>query len=311
MPGRCYNARNSRLEHPTLVSPQECNVPKPTVRIVTDTTATLPAGFAEEHRIEVVPQVIHFGSQGFREEVDLKYADFVDRLKASKELPKTAAPPPGEFVKAYERRLAEAQTILSLHPSTEVSGTVRSATTAKETTFPGADIRVIDTQAVGGNLAALVIEAVRWAEAGVEADEIVRRLQLLIPRGRTYFMVATLEYLRRGGRIGGASALLGSALQIKPLLELRDGRVEPLEKVRTYRRAFERLKELVVEQCPRDSEAHLCVMHADDRDQAQVLANDLERSLGIQNIPVFGVGAAVTTHAGPGTLGVGFFAAPG
>ncbi len=133
------------------------------------------------------------------------------------------------------------------------------------------------------------------------------RVQGLIPRGRTYFLVPTLEYLRRGGRIGGAQALLGSVLQIKPILELRNGRVEALERVRSHHRAFERLKELVFEKCPRSAEAHLCVMHADDEPEAAKLAADLGEFLGVVHIPLYGVGAAITTHAGPGTLGVGFF----
>ncbi|HLF24885.1 MAG TPA: DegV family protein [Anaerolineae bacterium] len=277
------------------------------VRIVTDTTAVLPADYASAHLIEVAPQVVLFGEESFLEDVEISYADFIRRLKTAAQLPKTAAPPPGEMVKAYARQLAQARTILSIHPSVEVSGTVRSAFTAKEESFPDADIRILDTRTVAGNLATLVILAAEWAEAGVSADEILRRLQALIPRGRTYFLVATLEYLQKGGRIGGASALIGSALQIKPILQLKDGRVEALEKVRTQHRALERLKELVVEQCPRSPEAHLCVMHADDLDEAQRLAGDLKSLLGLSHIPICSLGASITTHAGPGTLAVGFF----
>ncbi len=279
----------------------------PGIRIVTDTTASLPAGFAAAHQVEVVPQVVIFGAQSYKENVELSAADFVQRLTTTPDLPKTAAPEPGWFVEAYRRQLAAAATVISLHPSSEVSGTVRSALTAKDTDFPAADIRVIDARTVAGNLGTLVQLAVAWAEAGVAADEIVARVQGLIPRGRTYFLVPTLEYLRRGGRIGGAQALLGSVLQIKPILELRNGRVEALERVRSHHRAFERLKELVFEKCPRSAEAHLCVMHADDEPEAAKLAADLGEFLGVVHIPLYGVGAAITTHAGPGTLGVGFF----
>jgi DegV family protein with EDD domain len=153
----------------------------------------------------------------------------------------------------------------------------------------------------------MVMLAVEWAERHISPDEIMHRLQAMIPRARTYFLVATLEYLQKGGRIGGAAAVIGSALQIKPILELKDGHVEAFEKVRTHQRAFERLKELVLEQCPRSLEAHLCVMHADDVDEAQRLAADLKTALGVDRIPIYSLGAAITTHAGPGTLGVGFF----
>jgi DegV family protein with EDD domain len=276
------------------------------VRIVTDTTAALPEAFVAAHPVEVVPQVVLFGEESFLEDQELTYAEYIRRLKASPQLPKTAAPPPGLLVEAYRRQLAQASTILSIHPSADVSGTIRSAQTAKAT-FPGADIRLLDTRTVGGNLATLVLLAVAWSESGLGADEIMSRLQALIPRGRTFFLVATLEYLQKGGRIGGAAALIGSMLQIKPLLELRDGRTEPLEKVRTHHHAVGRLKELVREQCPPTPDAHVCVMHADDEGEAQALVSDLRASLGVDAIPIYRLGAAITTHAGPGALGVGFF----
>jgi DegV family protein with EDD domain len=279
----------------------------PSVRIVTDTTATLPTEYVASHPIEVVPQIVNFGEESFLEEVNLSYAEFIRRLKGSPQLPRTAAPPPGELVRAYARQLEHAQTVISIHPSCEISGTVRSAWTAKETSFPQADIRVIDTRAVGANLAAMVMVAVDWAEDGLHADEIVQRVQAMIPRGRMYFVLSTLEYLQKGGRIGGAAALLGSALQIKPILELRNGRVQLLQKVRTRRLALERLRQLTIEQCPRTMGAHLAIMHAGDAETARMLVRDLQAALGIAHIPVFSVGAAITTHAGPGAVGVGFF----
>jgi DegV family protein with EDD domain len=153
----------------------------------------------------------------------------------------------------------------------------------------------------------MVIAATEWVERGVGADEIVTRLQKMVLRGRIYFLVATLEYLQKGGRIGGAAALIGSALQIKPILELKNGRVEALEKVRTYHHALARVKELVIEQCPRSREAHLCVMHADDQAGAQRLANDLRSALKIGAIPIYPCSASITTHVGLRALAVGFF----
>ncbi len=280
---------------------------KGAVRIVTDTTATLPPEFVAAHPVEVVPQIINFGEESYLEEVELGYGDFIRRLKSSPVLPKTAAPPPGELVKAYTRQLEFAQTIISIHPTAEASGTVRSAMTAKEMEFPDADIRIIDTRTIAANLAAMVMDAVGWAENGIDADEIVRRIHAMIPCGRIYFLVATLDYLRRGGRIGGAAALVGSTLQVKPILEIKDGRVEALEKVRTHHRALERLEQLVATQCPRSPSAHLAVMHADDPENAARIVSDLKTTMGLADIPVYGVGAAITTHAGPGTLGAGFF----
>ena len=278
------------------------------VRIVTDTTSTLPVDYAAAHSIEIVSQIILFGKESFKEDVDLSYAEFIHRLKTSPQLPKTAAPEPGDLIAAYRRQLAAAPTVLSIHPSSDVSGTVRSALTAKAEAFAGADIRVIDTRTIAANLAGIVVSASEWAEQGKTADEIVQRIEQMMPRARTYFLVSTLEYLQKGGRIGGASALIGSALQIKPILELRDGRVQALEKVRTHKLALERLKQLVVEQCPRTPEARVSVLHADNQEPAGVLAADLRTALGVKDIPVYSVGAVTTVHAGPGTLGVAFFA---
>jgi len=281
--------------------------PPGAVRIVTDTTACLDEQYLREHQVESVPQVILFGEESYLEQVEMGCEEFLRRLRASPVLPRTAAPPPGEFVTAYRRQLEHAATILSIHPSSEVSGTVRSALTAREESFPGADIRVLDTRTVAGPLASMVRMAVAWNEGGVPTDEIMRRLETRIPRSRAYFAVGTLEYLRRGGRIGGASALLGSALQIKPLLQLQHGKVEPLEKVRTHHRALERLKALTLEHCPREGEPWLCVMHGDLSEEAQTLAIDLGAEFGLPDVPIYRLGAAISTHVGPETLAVGFF----
>jgi DegV family protein with EDD domain len=277
------------------------------IRIVTDTTSALPMDYARAHHIEVVPQVINFGTESYLEGVTLEYSEFIRRLKASAQLPKTAAPRVGDMIEAYRRQLEDATTILSIHPSSEVSGTVRSALTAKSDAFPNADIRVMDTRLIGGNLASMVIAATEWAEHGIDADQIMTRLQEMIPRGRIYFLVATLEYLQKGGRIGGASALIGTALQIKPILELRDGRVEVLEKVRTYHHALMRMRELVKEQCPHLPEAHLCVMYAEDRVGAERLAQELKCEFEMREVPIYLTSASITTHAGPSALSIGFF----
>jgi len=281
----------------------------PKIRIVTDATATLPPVYAREHFIEVVPQIVMFGQETFFENVTISFADFLHRLKSSSQLPKTAAPQPGDLIQAYRRQLDYADTILSIHPSAEVSGTVRSAMTAKQEAFPNADIRIIDSRTVGGNLASLISQATAWAEQGASADEIVARVNEWIPRGRVYFLVTTLEYLQKGGRIGGAAALIGTALQIKPILELKNGRVEAFDKVRTPQRAYVRLKELVLEQCPRAATAHLCVMQADAEMLARQLADELSAALGIPSVPIYTTGASITTHVGPGTVAVGFFTA--
>jgi DegV family protein with EDD domain len=276
------------------------------VKIITDTTSGLPADTAKRLNIPVIPQVIIFGTDSYLEGIEIDKATFMQRLKASRELPKTAAPPPELFVKEFERLVPEGEPILCIHPSLEVSGTVRSAALAARD-FPEADIRVIDTRFIASPLATMVTLAADWAQAGQDADTIEARVRDLMSRCRLYFMVATLEYLARGGRIGGASALLGSVLQVKPILTFQDGQVNQFERERTHKRAVARLKELVLEQIPRDGGGHLSVLHADVPDQGQALADDLGTRLGLSDIPIYDVPPAIVTHAGPGVLGVGFF----
>jgi DegV family protein with EDD domain len=276
------------------------------VKIITDTTASLPDETARRYDIPVIPQVIVFGTDSYLEGIEIDKATFMERLKTSRELPKTAAPSPDLFVKEFERLVPEGEPILCIHPSSEVSGTVRSATVAARD-FPGADIRVIDTRFIAGPLATMVILAAQWAEAGDDADAIEARLRDLTSRCRLYFMVATLEYLARGGRIGGASALLGGVLQVKPILTFQDGQVNQFERERTHKRAVARLKSLVLEQFPPDGSGRLSVLHADVPDQGQALADDLGAQLDLSQVPLYDIPPAIVTHAGPGLLGVGFF----
>ena len=276
------------------------------VKIVTDTTAGLSDEVARRYSIPVIPQVIIFESDSYLEGREIDHATFMERLTTSEQLPKTSAPPPELFTKTFERLVPEGEPILCIHPSTELSGTVRSATVAAAD-FPGADIRIIDTRVIGSPLATLVTLTAQWAEAGFAVDAIEERLRDMIPRSRVYFLVDTLEYLAKNGRIGDAAALLGSVLRVKPILTLRDGRADQFERTRTRKRAVARLKDLVLEQIPGDGSGHLSVMHAAVPDQAQALADDLCGALDLPSIPIMDVPPAIVTHAGPGVLAVAFF----
>ena len=275
------------------------------VKIITDTTSCLSPEFARKHDIPIIPQVINFGNDSFLEGVNISIAEFMRRLQTSPELPKTAAPPPELFVKEFARLVPMDESILCIHPSLEVSGTVRSAQVAAQE-FPDADIRIIDTRLVASPLATLVQKAAEWAEGGLGANVIEARLRDMMTHGRIYFLVATLEYLAKGGRIGGAAALVGSVLQIKPLLTFRDGKVDVFERERTHRRALERLQELVVSQISPEN-GYLSVLQAGVPEQGQALANSLEARLDLKDVPIYDMPPAIVTHGGPGILGVGFF----
>jgi DegV family protein with EDD domain len=278
------------------------------VKIVADTVACLTPEVTHRYHIPVIPQEINFGNDSYLEGVDIDIGTFMQKLCASRELPKTAAPPVECFVKIFEALVPSGEPILCIHPSSDVSGTVRSALTAAQE-FPSADIRVIDTRLVGSPIGTIIQLAAEWAEAGEDIDTILSRINEMAPRCRIYFLVDTLEYLQRGGRIGGAQALLGSLLQIKPILTFEDGRVNQFEKVRTHRQALARLKELVISQYPAQG-GYLSVMHAGVPEQGIELAKALAEELRLSNVPVVNVPPAIVTHGGPGILVAAFFVAP-
>jgi len=276
------------------------------VKIVADTTAGLPREMLKTLGIPLIPQIVVFGEESFRDDTELDTAAFLEKLKAAKELPKTAAPAPAVYNPIYAEAEQRGESVIVIAPSEKVSGTVRAATVAAQD-FPKADVRVVDSMTIAGNLASLVLMAEGWAKAGLDAQPIISRLNNWIPRGRIYFLVNTLEYLQKGGRIGGAKALVGELLQVKPILCLRNGQVEPFEQQRTKKRAMARLVEIIEEQCPKSTEAHLCVMQADAMEEAEALAAELRSRMNLISIPIYELPPAIVVHGGPGVLGIGFF----
>ncbi len=278
------------------------------VKIVADTTSGLPRPLLKELGIALIPQIVVFGEQSYRDDSELDTAQFLQKLKAARELPKTAAPPPQLYAPIFEEAGRNSEEVVVIAPSAKLSGTVRSAQVAAQD-FPQVKVHVVDSLSIAGNLASLVLMAQGWAASGDSADQIVSRLNEWIPRGRLYFLVNTLEYLQKGGRIGGAKALLGELLQVKPILSLRAGQVEPFEQQRTKKRALARLLEVVQEECPREERAHLCVLQADAPGEAEALAADLRAQMNLAHIPIYELPPAIVVHGGPGVMGVGFFAA--
>lgn len=278
------------------------------IKIIADTTSCIPPKQAEELGIPYLPQIIVFGEETFRDDNQITVNQFLEKLKSSSVMPKTSAPPPDLYRPIYEELSAQGHTMIVLVPSAEVSGTIRGAMVAAQD-FPQADIRVVDTRTVAAGLGSLVIEAWKWAQEGLDADTIINNLQLLAKRERVYFVVDTLEYLFKNGRIGAAKALFGSILQVKPILTLSDGKVAPFESQRTQRKAHARLRELVLEQCPHGPQSLLKIQHGSALDEAQALAEEFKRNLDIPEVPIYDLPPAILTHAGPGVISATFFVA--
>jgi len=277
--------------------------------IVADTTCGLPRKLLDERCIPLIPQIVTFGEDSYHDDKELDTATFLSKLKASRTLPKTAAPEPSLYYPIFAEARKRCESVIVVAPTSKASGTVRSAELAVQD-FPSVDIRVVDTQTVSCNLGSLVLVADDMAKAGKSADEIVAKLNDMIPRGRLYFVVDTLEYLAKGGRIGGAKKLLAELLEIKPILQVKDGQVESFEQQRTKKRALARLVEVVTESCKGGDEAHLCVLQVEAEKEAQALVEELKSKVSVSNIPIYELPPAIVVHAGPKAMGVGFFVPP-
>lgn len=273
------------------------------VRIVTDSTADLPKELVEKYGITVVPLKVFFGSECLIDGVDLSAAEFYSRLAASKELPTTSQPSPTEFVEYYRPLIDEGADIVSIHISSHMSGTLQSAQLAK-TMLGYEGLEVIDSRSVSVVLGMMVLAAARAAEAGGSRAEVAALLQNIIADHRVFFMVDTLEYLQRGGRIGKAQAFLGTILNVKPLCTILDGVINPYEKVRGRKKAINRLVQLFAEQY-RDAGPLFCFMtHGNDLEGLQTLQDLVREKLNCAETAYSQMGSVVGTHVGPGIVGM-------
>jgi len=276
------------------------------INIIADTLCGIPREEQAKLGIPFVGQIIIIDGQSYSDDTEIDTPTFLMRLKTSVELPKTAAPPPEAYIPLYRKLAQKGDTAIVIAPPQELSGTYRAAWVAKQD-FPDADIRIVDARIVAGGLGSMVLQALAWVKAGWDADRIVAGISSMAKRNRTYFLVDTLEYLQKGGRIGNATALIGTVLQIKPILAIRDGLVQPFEKIRTKNAALARFKELVDKECPRKPEAWLSVSHCSALKAATELADDFKTAFGFKNIPIYEVPPAIVVHGGPNILSVSFF----
>jgi DegV family protein with EDD domain len=277
------------------------------IRIVADTLSCISTQTAAEKNIFMLPQIIIFGEDSFRDDTEMNPLQFLQKQAASSEFPKTAAPQPILYAPVY-KKIAEANdTAIVICPSSTLSGTYRSAKVGAQD-FPNADIRIVDTNIIAAGLGAVVFQAAEWVKQGLDADTIIEKIKEMSSHNKVYFVVDTLEFLYRGGRIGAASAFMGSLLDMKPILAFNDGKTEAIEKQRTKKRAISRMVEIVMSNCPHDSSAHVAIMHGNVEAEAKELSEMLKSKLGIEDVEVLYPPPAVLVHTGPGMLGVSYFA---
>jgi DegV family protein with EDD domain len=270
------------------------------VKIITDSLADIPPAILEELDITIVPCIVRFGNDEFYDRVSLSPTDFYKRLVSSPVHPKTSQSSPAAFMEIYRHLARNHKEILSLHVSGELSGTLNSAHQAARQTM-GAKIKVVDSSLASMALGWVAIMAARAAKEGASLNRVYAVVEDVIPRTHIVAMLDTLEYAKRGGRLGKGAALLGDTLNVKPLISLKRGIVEPIEKVRTTNRALERLVEIVLSSGPIQE---LAVLHAAAPEYAARLRAMLAKTFPEESIVVSEAGPALGAHTGPGGAGI-------
>ncbi len=275
------------------------------VGIVTDSTSYLPAADRERYNIAVATLSVNFGSESYPED-GLESAWFYQRMATEAEVPTSSQPSVADLAAAFEHHVTAGSDVCGVFISSEMSGTFATAQLARDLVLeshPDARIELVDSRSNCMQLGFAVLAAARAADAGSQLDEVEQAARATIGRTRFLFVPHTLDYLRKGGRIGGASALLGSLLQIRPILTVVDGKTDVFGKVRTKRRALAEITTAVVADAGRAGGLeHLVVHHIDDEPEGRELVEMLEEATG-REVPLHPLGAVIGLHVGPGTVG--------
>ncbi len=277
------------------------------IKVVTDSTSDLPADVAESLGIEVVPLNVHFGSDVYKDRVNLMPDAFYDKLINGDILPTTSQPSVGEFIDVYERLGSDADGIVSVHLSEKLSGTMNSARQASQQANADCPIEVVDTFQVSMGVGICAMEAAEVANSGGDMNQVILAARNAVTRSQCFFMLETLEFLQKGGRIGKAQALIGNLLKIRPMLILQEGEVHPLGRERTRRKGIAKLVDTVEELAPISG---LAVMYSTGPDEAQTLAQNVSKFMIEGREPMMlQIGPVIGTYAGPDTLGIALISA--
>jgi DegV family protein with EDD domain len=277
------------------------------VAVVTDSTAYIPIDLIQKLNIHVAPQVLVWGEESFEDGVDIQPDEFYERLKTDSVMPTTSQVTIASFNKIFGKLVEEDYEILAVLISDQLSGTIDSAVQSREG-FPGKPIEIVNSFSVAMALGFQAITAARAAKDGANLADCRALAEKARQHTGVVFAVDTLEFLHRGGRIGGASRFLGSALNIKPILEVTGGRVEAVERVRTRKKSFHRIVEMVYERVGPREPVHLATLHANVPDEAKTLFALAEERLDATESVFSEISPVVGTHAGPGTVGLAYMA---
>lgn len=273
--------------------------------VVTDSTAYIPKELREKLNIHMIPLSVIFGNESLREEIDLTAGEFYEKVKDS-ELPTTSQPPIGHFVELFEGLAKEYDTVISVHLSSGISGTFQGAVTAGSM-VEGIQVYPFDSETACMVQGFYALKAAELAGQGKSADEIIAHLNEMKETMRAYFIVDDLSHLQRGGRLSNAQAFIGSLLQVKPLLHFVDKKIEPYEKVRTKKRALNRVSDLLGEAVANGGEYRAAIIHANREDEANDWKAELEEKYPNVEFSISYFGPVIGTHLGEGALGMGWY----
>lgn len=279
------------------------------IALVTDSTAYIPEDLCRKHDISVAPQVLIWGDQTYKDGVDIKPQEFYSRLQTAKVMPTTSQVSVVSFQTIFQELVDKGSDVIAILVSSKVSGTIQSATQARDLMgAAGQKVHIVDSLSVAMALGFQVLAVARAADGGAGLSDCIALAEKARQHTGVYFAVDTLEFLHRGGRIGGAQRFIGSALNLKPVLALQDGRVEGLDRVRTKSKAHDRVLELVLEQAKGKSPIRLATLHANAPEDAKALLARAEKELKPVESVFTEVSPTVGTHAGPGTVGLAYMA---
>jgi DegV family protein with EDD domain len=276
------------------------------IAIVTDSTSDLPTDIAQQNQVEIVPLYVHMGGSTFRAGVNLTNEQFLYKLQSSVEMPTTEPPKVEDFQEVYARLLKRYDHIISIHISSKLSKTYEHAKAA-QANLNAPNIHIVDSLSLSGGLGLMTMQAARMAAAKESVEAILKQMEMMRAHLRFYFVVNTLEYLQKGGRIGKVRALIGTALQMKPILIIQEGELEPLEQVRTKPKAIARLRQLVIDGLAGRTNVHLSVVHTAVPDEARRLQEDLTAVVEPTYTLFCEAGPIISSHTGPGALVAVFY----
>lgn len=275
--------------------------------VVTDSTAYLPQKLREQLHIEMCPLNVIFGMESYQEELEMTAADFYEKVKQAPELPKTSQPAIGLIVDTYQKLADQGyEAVISVHLSSGISGTYQASITAGEM-VEGIKVYSFDSEISCMPQGFYAIEAARMAQQGNTPEEIMERLNDMKKSMRAYLMVDDLSHLQRGGRLNGAQALIGSLLQVKPILHFKDKIIVPFEKIRTYKKAVKRILELFDEVAKTGVPIKASVIHANRLETVEELKRQIQDQYPNVEIDISYFGAVIGTHLGEGAIGLGWY----